>query len=272
MNVNYGSYAGACARPKLGAKETGVLADCHWGDRGEFNHRERRDHIDGRGTGRKAWAARDAGVFAQGQHGEREWQAEARWMGLALWASKAQCCLAPHPLLHQKRGGGCWRTGVSTRGTIGEDLERWMRITRLEVAWAFGWAGVMDLMDLVDVRDQKDQRLCLAKGTKGHEKTREGTNRHGKAQNFGCVCFLAGRTGRSSISAPLAKVGWREGDESRLVPLNPSSGRQDECSCDLLAGWVAFRNGAVIWRGGIGGGGLAGRTPSNMAAPGAALV
>ncbi|MDB6066667.1 MAG: hypothetical protein JWR26_2875 [Pedosphaera sp.] len=39
-------HTGASTRGTMGAGKTGVLADSHRGNRGEFNHRERRDHID----------------------------------------------------------------------------------------------------------------------------------------------------------------------------------------------------------------------------------
>ncbi|MDB6064217.1 MAG: hypothetical protein JWR26_425 [Pedosphaera sp.] len=142
-----------------------VLAHGHHKDReqGEFNHREHKDRIDRREKGIKTvdgFGVLEKG-FADGHCGVKEWQAVAWRTGLVLWAPKAKRLLSPYPLLHQKRGGRCLRTAT------GVDLERWVKIMRLEAAWAFGCAGAMDLvdsMDMVDVlvardlKDGKDQR------------------------------------------------------------------------------------------------------------------
>ena len=163
-----------------------------------------------------------------------------------LWAPKAKRHLTPRPVASQarhesvareetfasrivvpqpKRAGGCLRTGVSTRGTMGKGLERMVVVTRLDGAWALGCAGAMDSMDMVDgmdSRDPKDEGLYLAQGADGHKRARKCTERHKNAQNFTRVFFLAGSRECGCVSADLAKKGVAEADESRLFPLCPA--------------------------------------------------
>jgi hypothetical protein len=73
-------------------------------------------------------------------------------------------------------------------------------------------SGRADLGDEMDAIKAGDQRICLAMGTKRHE----------KAQNFGCVNFLVGGMGDSSVSIHRAKKGCAKVCESRLVPLYPA--------------------------------------------------
>ncbi|MDB6063924.1 MAG: hypothetical protein JWR26_132 [Pedosphaera sp.] len=95
--------------------------------------------------------------------------------GLERRAAKARCHLSPTLSASQQGTGRCLRTGVSTRGTIGEDLERLVVTTRLDVACALECSGAMDLVDIVD---RMDERLRLDRGTQRHERAREGTDRH----------------------------------------------------------------------------------------------
>jgi hypothetical protein len=166
-----------------------------------------------------AW---DAGVLAHGHNRERV-QLAARWRRLVRRAPKAKCHLSPRPSLPQpKRAGGCLRTGVSTRGTIGEGLLRLVRVKRLEAAWALGCSAVMDMVDGMESRGQKDEGLYLAQGADGHKRARKCTERHENAQNFTRVFFLAGSRECGCVSADLAKKGVAEADESRLFPLCPA--------------------------------------------------
>ncbi|MDB6068453.1 MAG: hypothetical protein JWR26_4661 [Pedosphaera sp.] len=96
------------------------------------------------------------------------------WMGsqsrLGQWAP--QCHLSFGLSASQQGTGRCLRTGPAaqsqglrgTRGTIGEGLLRLVKVKRLDVAWALGGTGAMDMLDPWDQKDEKDQRLRLDHG------------------------------------------------------------------------------------------------------------
>jgi hypothetical protein len=106
------------------------------------------------------------------------------------------------PLTGDHGENGVWRGGLLR--AVGEDLARLVVGKRLEGAWALGCFGAVDRVDFVDGMDGMDEGLLLAKGTKGHEKTREGTKRHENAQNFeGVFSWQAGwRTTASRLNCP----------------------------------------------------------------------
>jgi hypothetical protein len=168
------------------------------------------------------WAGEKTGPFTGGRGENGVWREGAaiglRWMGLVLRAPKAKRHLSP-ALSASQQG----------TGREGEGLRRLVKTKRLEVAWAFGCAGAMDLVDGmdmvdgVDARDQRDLRLRLAwsrrlvVGGCGVEraperadyrplKARKGRLRPVEAGYFECVFFCGadgeGRQGAGRGASP----------------------------------------------------------------------
>ncbi|MDB6064382.1 MAG: hypothetical protein JWR26_590 [Pedosphaera sp.] len=213
MNVNYSSQ---CLRTAtMGAGKTGVLADGHRGNRGEFNHigvcTRVFPHGASQGYGRGAFnhidhipRVRDRDRKERGMKtANRNWNFDRIYrinsnrmyrMGVGLPGGitggespvglKLLLLTRLNTLKHAwsglitlKSGVIFWslQTATSTRGTMGEDHEGLIVVTRLDGARAM---DLVDLVDGVDSSDRKDEGLWLAQGADGHKRARIGTKMH----------------------------------------------------------------------------------------------